>query len=93
MTAKLYSFLGDAYMGMAGTMLAKPHKKKEYMTKASEAIEKAFNHYSSMDDIIKQCEMMAKRATIMKISGETQLANDLAAVYLALRRDAAFLKD
>ncbi|KAK7972799.1 anaphase-promoting complex protein [Apiospora saccharicola] len=93
MTAKLYSFLGDAYMGMAGTMLAKPHKKKVYMTKASEAIEKAFNHYSSMDDIIKQCEMIAKRATIMKISGETQLANDLAAVYLALRRDAAFLKD
>ncbi|KAK7946537.1 anaphase-promoting complex subunit 5-domain-containing protein [Apiospora aurea] len=93
MTAKLYSFLGDAYMGMAGTMPAKSHKRREYMTKASEAIEKAFNHYSCMEDIIKQCEMMAKRATIMKISGENQLANDLAAAYLALRRDASLLKD
>lgn len=93
MTAKLYSFLGDAHMGMAGTMPAKSHKRREYMTKASEAIEKAFNHYSSMEDISKQCEMMAKRATIMKISGENQLANDLAAAYLALRRDAALLKD
>ncbi|KAK8073846.1 hypothetical protein PG994_004745 [Apiospora phragmitis] len=93
MTAKLYSFLGDAYMGMAGTMPAKSHKRREYMTKASEAIEKAFNHYSSMEDINKQCEMMAKRATIMKISGENQLANDLAAAYLVLRRDAALLKD
>lgn len=92
MTAKLYSFLGDAYMGMAGTMPAKSHKRREYMTKASEAIEKAFNHYSSMEDISKQCEMMAKRATIMKVSGENQLANDLAAAYLALRRDAALLK-
>ncbi|KAK6856944.1 anaphase-promoting complex subunit 5-domain-containing protein [Apiospora arundinis] len=91
MTAKLYSFLGDAYMGMAGT--AKSYKRREYMTKASEALEKAFDHYSSMEDITKQCEMMAKRATIMKISGENQLANDHAAAYLALRRDAALLRD
>ncbi|KAI0385029.1 anaphase-promoting complex subunit 5-domain-containing protein [Hypomontagnella monticulosa] len=89
MTAKLYSHLGDANMGMAGKMPSKSNKRREFMTKASEAIEKAFNHYSNVEDINKQCEMMAKRATIMKVSGDNVLANDYAAAYLAIHRDAA----
>lgn len=88
MTAKLYSILGDANMGMAGKMAPKSNKRREYMTKAVEAIDKAFNHYSSMQDINKQCEMMAKKATIMRVSGEHILANDYAAAYLALRSHA-----
>ncbi|KAI1483426.1 hypothetical protein K445DRAFT_61104 [Daldinia sp. EC12] len=88
MTAKLYSYLGDANMGMAGKMPPKSIKRREFMTKALEAIEKAFNHYSSIEDIDKQCEMMAKKATIMKVSGDNVLANDYAAAYLAIRRDA-----
>ncbi|KAI1865256.1 hypothetical protein JX265_008303 [Neoarthrinium moseri] len=89
MIAKLYSILGDANMGMAGKMAPRSNKRREYMTKAVEAIEKAFNHYSSVEDISKQCEMMAKKATIMRVSGEHVLANDYAAAYLALRKDAA----
>lgn len=92
MTAKLYSVLADANMGMAGRMASKSNKRREYMTKAVEAIEKAFNHYSSMQDINKQCEMMAKKATIMRVSGEHILANDYAAAYLALRKDAAQMR-
>ncbi|KAI1379174.1 anaphase-promoting complex subunit 5-domain-containing protein [Hypoxylon crocopeplum] len=88
MTAKLYSHLGDANMGMAGKMAPKSNKRREFMTKALEAIEKAFNHYSSVEDISRQCEMMAKKATIMKVSGDNVLANDYAAAYLAIRRDA-----
>ncbi|KAF3054990.1 Anaphase-promoting complex subunit 5 [Daldinia childiae] len=88
MTAKLYSHLGDANMGMAGKMPPKSIKRREFMTKALEAIEKAFNHYSSVEDIDKQCEMMAKKATIMKVSGDNVLANDYAAAYLAIRKDA-----
>ncbi|OTB04690.1 hypothetical protein M426DRAFT_150567 [Hypoxylon sp. CI-4A] len=88
-TAKLYSHLGDANMGLAGNMPPKSNKRREFMTKASEAIEKAFNHYSSVEDINKQCEMMAKRATIMKVLGDNVLANDYAAAYLAIRREAA----
>ncbi|KAI1449136.1 anaphase-promoting complex subunit 5-domain-containing protein [Annulohypoxylon stygium] len=88
MTAKLYSHLGDANMGMAGKMSPKSNKRREFMTKALEAIEKAFNHYSSVEDINKQCEMMAKKATIMKVSGDNVLANDYAAAYLSLRKDA-----
>ncbi|CAJ2503963.1 Uu.00g113570.m01.CDS01 [Anthostomella pinea] len=89
MIAKLYSHLGDANMGMAGKMPPKSNKRREFMTKAVEAIEKAFHHYSSVEDINKQCEMMAKKATIMKVAGDNVLANDYAAAYLALRRDAA----
>lgn len=92
MTARLYSVLGDANMGMAGKAPPKSHKRTEYMTKASEAIEKAFNHYSDVQDINKQCEMMAKKATIMRVVGDHVLANDYAAAYLALKRDAAQLK-
>ncbi len=36
--------------------------------------------------------MMAKKATIMKVAGDYVLANDYAAAYLALQRDAAQLK-
>jgi anaphase-promoting complex subunit 5 len=92
MTAKLYSILGDANMGMAGKMAPKSNKRREYMTKAVEAIEKAFDHYSSVQDIAKQCEMMAKKATIMRVAGEHVLANDYAAAYLALRADAAQMR-
>ncbi|KAI1405130.1 anaphase-promoting complex subunit 5-domain-containing protein [Hypoxylon fuscum] len=88
MTGKLYAHLGDANIGMAGKMPPKSNKRREFMTKALEAIEKAFNHYSSVEDINKQCEMMAKKATIMKVSGDNVLANDYAAAYLAIRRDA-----
>ncbi|KAI3341061.1 anaphase-promoting complex subunit 5-domain-containing protein [Ustulina deusta] len=92
MTAKLYSHLGDANVGMAGKMPPKSNKRREYLMKGVEAIEKAFNHYSSVEDINKQCEMMAKKATIMKVAGDYVLANDYAAAYLALQRDAAQLK-
>ncbi|KAI1825826.1 anaphase-promoting complex subunit 5-domain-containing protein [Xylaria intraflava] len=92
MTAKLYSYLGDANVGLAGKMPPKSNKRREYLTKGVEAIEKAFNHYSSVEDVNKQCEMMAKKATIMKVAGDYALANDCAATYLALRRDAARLK-
>lgn len=92
MTAKLYSHLGDANVGMAGKMPPKSNKRREYLMKGVEAIEKAFNHYSSVEDTNKQCEMMAKKATIMKVAGDYVLANDYAAAYLALRRDAAQLK-
>ncbi|KAI0547595.1 anaphase-promoting complex subunit 5-domain-containing protein [Xylaria curta] len=92
MTAKLYSHLADANVGMAGKMPPNSNKRKEYLMKGVEAIEKAFNHYSSVEDANKQCEMMAKKATIMKVAGDYVLANDYAAAYLALRREVAQLK-
>ncbi|RYP77817.1 hypothetical protein DL771_000914 [Monosporascus sp. 5C6A] len=89
MIARLYSHLADANMGMAGKHQATSNKRREFMTKAVGALEKAFDHYSSIEDVNKQCEMIAKKATIMKVAGDNVLANDCAAAYLALRREAA----
>ncbi|KAH9883638.1 anaphase-promoting complex subunit 5-domain-containing protein [Xylariomycetidae sp. FL2044] len=92
MVAKLYCHLGDANVGMAGRMAPRSIRRREFLTKGLEAIEKAFDHYSSVEDVGKQCEMMAKKATIMKVAGDNRLANDYAAAYLALRRDAAAVR-
>jgi anaphase-promoting complex subunit 5 len=91
LAAGLYSFLADANMGMAGKMAPKSSKRTEYMTRALSAVQKAFDHYSTIEDIKSQCEMMAKKAMIMKLTGEMALAADYAAAYVELRRTAESL--
>ncbi|EJP63342.1 anaphase-promoting complex protein [Beauveria bassiana ARSEF 2860] len=91
LTARLYSYLADANMGMAGRMEAKSSKRGEYMTRALAAVQRSFDHWSSVEDINQQCETMAKRAMIMKLTGEMTLAADYAAAYVALRKHAEAL--
>ncbi|CAI0651885.1 unnamed protein product [Colletotrichum noveboracense] len=91
LAGQLYSFLADANMGMAGKMAPQSAKRREYLTRATGAIQKAFDYYSSIEDITRQCEMMAKKATIMKVAGDKVLAADYAAAYVALRKSAASL--
>ncbi|OAA60137.1 Tetratricopeptide-like helical [Cordyceps fumosorosea ARSEF 2679] len=91
LTARLYSYLADANMGMAGRMEAKSSKRSEYMTRALAAVQRSFDHWSSVEDINQQCESMAKRAMIMKLTGELTLAADYAAAYVALRKNAETL--
>ncbi|KAK2007007.1 anaphase-promoting complex protein [Colletotrichum eremochloae] len=91
LSGQLYSYLADANMGMAGKMAPQSAKRREYLTRATSAIQKAFDHYSSIEDTMRQCEMMAKKATIMKVAGDKVLAADYAAAYVALRKEAAAL--
>ncbi|EGX90107.1 anaphase-promoting complex subunit Apc5, putative [Cordyceps militaris CM01] len=91
LTARLYSYLADANMGMAGRMEAKSSKRGEYMTRALAAVQRSFDHWSSVEDILQQCETIAKRAMIMKLTGEMTLAADYAAAYVALRKNAEAL--
>ncbi|OLN86126.1 Anaphase-promoting complex subunit 5 [Colletotrichum chlorophyti] len=91
LSGQLYSYLADANMGLAGKMAPQSAKRREYLTRATGAIQKAFDHYSSVEDITRQCEMMAKKATIMKVAGDKVLAADYAAAYVALRKSAAAL--
>lgn len=94
MTARLYSHLADACVGMAGAAGAggagpnSQHRRREHLTRALAHVENAFNHYSAVEDVARQCEMLAKKATIMKVAGDHVLANDYAAAYVALRREA-----
>jgi anaphase-promoting complex subunit 5 len=89
MNAQLYSLLVDAYMGLAGQTTAGSLKRKENLTKCLEFTNRAFDEYSAVEDIKGQCEMMAKKATIMKVLGDNVLANDYASAYLRLKREAA----
>lgn len=108
LTARSYSILVDANMGLAGeassptpsfspdddddeeTMnkLPDPLKKKEYITRALAYIDCSYDEYEAIEDLLGQCEMMAKKATVMHLSGDLVLANDYAAKYLDLRKGA-----
>ncbi|KAH7309006.1 anaphase-promoting complex subunit 5-domain-containing protein [Stachybotrys elegans] len=92
LTAQLFAFLADANMGMAGSMDAASPKRMEHLTRALGAVEKAFDHFSNIEDTERQCEMMAKKAMIMKLSGEPVLAADYAAAYVELRKAAESLR-
>lgn len=87
--ANSYSLLVDANMGMAGQTRREPGRQKEYLTRAIEFIDCAFAEYSKVEDLEGQCEMMAKKAQLMHLTGDLALANDYAAKYLDLKREAA----
>lgn len=89
LNAQLFSFLANAYMGMAGQANKDSLKRKENLTKCLEFVDRAFHEYSALEDIKGQCEMMAKKATIMRLVGEKVLANDYASAYLDLKRRRA----
>jgi len=89
LAARLFSLVGDANMGMAGQSSTSREGdliRKECVTRALEYIDCAFDNYEAIEDLKGQCEMMAKKATIMHLSGDLALANDYAAKYLDLKR-------
>jgi anaphase-promoting complex subunit 5 len=92
LNAQLYSSLTDAYMGMAGQEEHGSLRRKENLTKCLEYIDRSFSEYSAIEDIKGQCEMMAKKATIMRVVGEKVLANDYASAYLDLKKEASLVQ-
>jgi len=89
--ATLYSLLADAWTGQAGEVeprgAAQMHKRTEFLTKAHEALDSAFKYFSLVEDVEKQCEMMAKKATLMRAMGDNARSEDYAARYLALKKE------
>ncbi|KAI9703278.1 MAG: anaphase promoting complex subunit 5 [Candelina mexicana] len=88
LSAQTYSLLVDSHMGLAGQQKPNTAKRNEYMNKALEFIDCSFAEYSRIQDINGQCEMMAKKATIMHLVGDLMLANDYATKYLDLKKEA-----
>ncbi|KAL8922205.1 MAG: hypothetical protein Q9172_003666 [Xanthocarpia lactea] len=88
LAAHLFSGLADGHMGMAGQAKRGSLRRKEKLTKALEALDCAFEEFSRIEDIRGQCEMMAKKATIMHLNGDPVLANDCAAKYLDIKKAA-----
>ena len=88
LVAHLFSGLADGHMGMAGQAKRGSLRRKEKLTKALEALDCAFEEFSGIEDIRGQCEMMAKKATIMHLNGDPVLANGCAAKYLDIKKAA-----
>ena len=88
LSALSFSCLADAQMGLAGDARAESLHRKERLTKALEYIDRSFDAFSRIEDVKEQCEMMAKKATIMHLNGDPVLANDCAAKYLDIKRAA-----
>ncbi|KAK4183210.1 putative anaphase-promoting complex subunit 5 [Podospora australis] len=67
----------------------KPAKRQQrkYMLAAHAALGSAFDHFSAVEDVQKQCEMLAKQASLMRAFGDGELAKDYAAKYIALKRE------
>ncbi|KAH8802867.1 anaphase-promoting complex subunit 5-domain-containing protein [Xylogone sp. PMI_703] len=89
LSARMFSFLADAHMGIAGQAEPGSLKRTENLTKSLEYIGRAFSEYSDIEDINGQCEAMAKKATIARAMGDIALADDHAEMYLALKKEAA----
>lgn len=88
LAAQSLSSFADAHMGLAGDAEAESLQRKERLTKALEYIDRSFDEFSRIEDVRGQCEMMAKKATIMHLNGDPVLANDCAAKYLDIKKAA-----
>lgn len=92
LAAQAYSLLVDANMGIAGTLWSEGQTnsvlKKEHVTRALGYLDCAYEQYEEIEDIRGQCEIVAKKATVMHLTGDPVLANDYAAKYLDLKRQA-----
>ena len=86
LAALSFANLADAHMGLAGEAKDESLQRKEHLTKALGYIDGAFDEFSKIEAVRGQCEMMAKKATIMHLNGDPVLANDCAAKYLDIKQ-------
>ena len=86
LAADCFSFLADAYIGLAGEAEAGTAERKEQMTRALECTSGSFDEFSRVDDVRGQREMMAKKAIIMRLNSDLILANNCAAKYLHVKK-------
>lgn len=89
LAARAYSLLVDANMGIAGILWSEGQSlpaRKVFMNRALGYIDCAYDQLEEIEDISGQCEMMAKKATVMHLSGDLVLANDYASKYLDLKQ-------
>ncbi|PHH82022.1 hypothetical protein CDD82_7278 [Ophiocordyceps australis] len=91
MTAQIYGLEADAFMGIAGSMEIKSRGRNRCLKRALAAVQKAYEQYSWIEESQRKCEMMAKKAVIMKLAGEVMLAADYAAASVELRTKAKAL--
>ena len=90
LAATVYSRVADAYMGLAGLLVEEKQgstKQREYMNRAAEYIDLAYEQWRRMEDLEGQMDMLSKKAKIMALKGDMGLANDLASRWLEVREE------
>lgn len=90
--ALLFGWLGDAYMGMAKQAYEDKEKMNTYLRKALGSLGRAFDEYSTLQDVKGMCEMTAKKAMILRCLGDVVSSEESAAQYRVFKRKA-FNKD
>ena len=76
---------GYASIGGNGAGTRQSKRAMEFFTKADNALEDALRYFSMVEDVEKQCEVLAKKATLKRAMGDGAMAESCAARYLALR--------
>ena len=85
LTASLYATLADAHVGLAGQAAGKNTRaRREHVANVVAALDAAFAWFSAVEDSVKMREMVAKKAVVMKVVGEGEVASQEAARYAAL---------
>ena len=87
LAARTYALLVNGYIGLGGEEEAKSVKRKERVNKAVEYIDSAFEQFKRVEDLRGQCDMLARKATILNLRGDLVLANDCASQYLGLKKE------
>lgn len=86
LAGRTFSILADSYVGIAGKVKSHMKECKEHLSRALEHLNRACEEYAQLGDVEGQCQVVAKRATIMHMLGDPVLANDCAAEYLAIKK-------
>ncbi|SPQ19729.1 b5091e30-43dc-4bbc-a460-388954bb0b71 [Thermothielavioides terrestris] len=82
----LYSLLADARIGLAGEMQGRggATERAEMLAKALKALDAGYQCFSAVEDVNKRCEMMAKKATVLRAEGDHVRAAECIDTYLRL---------
>jgi anaphase-promoting complex subunit 5 len=86
LTAQLWSWQVDAYMGLAGQAKAGSLRRTEMLTKALDGIERCFGEWARLEERRGMKECVAKRGAVLSALGEGGLVGDARGVYEDLRR-------
>jgi anaphase-promoting complex subunit 5 len=87
LAARTYALLVDGYMGLGGQEEPESVKREERINKALEYLDSAIAQFEHVEDLRGQCDLLAKKATILNLRGDLVLANDCASQYLGLKKE------
>lgn len=86
LSAQLYSFLGDAFMGFAGQAEERSFRRMERLSRCFFYTKRGLKEFIALEDIAGQCEMTSKMAIISRMKGDSFNADKYTKAYLHLKK-------